>query len=339
MAVLVERDQVAKVQDLSNAFVNADRKKLPFTSAVRKGSKPMNVQLEYAVEKYSSPTTVGVADEADPGSYEDPSAGDANLYARLQTWERAAKLGGLALSTTNQAGITPRNVMAVKIAKKLIELKRDVETTFLGDNESAAQTTSVNANATRGLLKWVQSTQQAHYPVDVNYLTPATSIDAVTVTADYKDSTITSVLKSMYDQHGDQEADIDIWCGSTWKSALGHSMTFYSRNEVNMTVTRSFVQNVGDNVILGKVDVLETDFGTAKVRVSNFINTGGDPTTAASKLLAVAVPNDMIEARFSEQPNKQDLAKTGRGEKFLVTATGALVVLNPLPFGKWTPAS
>jgi hypothetical protein len=175
--------------------------------------------------------------------------------------------------------------------------------------------------------------------VDLNYLTPATSIDATTVTADYKDSTITSVLKSMYDQHGDSEADIDIWCGSTWKNALGHSMTFYNRTETNMVNVRSWNQQAGDNVILGKVDVLETDFGMAKVRVSNFINTLGDPTSAASKLLAVAVPNEMIEARFSEQPNKQDLAKTGRGEKFLVTATGALVVLNPLPFGKWTPAS
>lgn len=218
-------------------------------------------------------------------------------------------------------------------------MKRDVETTFLGDNDSAAQTSGVNANATRGLLKWVSSTQQGHYPVDLNYLTPATSIDATTVTADYKDSTITSVLKSMYDQHGDSEADIDIWCGSTWKNALGHSMTFYNRTETNMVNVRSWNQQAGDNVILGKVDVLETDFGMAKVRVSNFINTLGDPTSAASKLLAVAVPNEMIEARFSEQPNKQDLAKTGRGEKFLVTATGALVVLNPLPFGKWTPAS
>lgn len=339
MSVLVERDQVAKVQDLSNEFVNADRKKLPFTSAIRKGEKPVNVQLEYAVEKFSTPNTAGVADEADPQSYEDPSSGDANLYARLQTWERAAKLGGLAISTTQQAGRTPRNIMALKIAKKLIELKRDIETTFLGDNDSAAQTSSVTANATRGLGKWISNSAQSHYPVDTNYLTPAASIDATTVTADYKDSTITNVLKSMFDQHGDFEADIDIWCGSTWKNALGHSLTFYSRNETNMTVTRNFQQTPGENVILGKVDVLETDFGVAKVRLSNFINTLGDPTTAASKLLAYAVPNDLMEARFSDQPNSEPLAKTGRGEKFLVTATGALVVLNPLPFGKWAPTS
>lgn len=339
MSVLVEREQVAKTQDLSNEFVNADRKKLPFTSSIRKGDKPVAVQLEYAVEKFAAATIAGVADEADPQSYEDPSSGDANLYARIQTWERAARIGGLAISTINQAGITPRNIMAKKIAKKLIELKRDIEVTFLGDGESAAASSSTSANATRGLLKWVQATAQSHYPVDANFLTPAASIDSATVTADYKDSTITNVLKSMFDQHGDFEADIDVWCGSTWKNALGHSLTFYSRNETNMTVTRNFQQVPGEKVILGKVDVLETDFGMAKVRLSNFINTSGDPTTAASKLLAVAVPNDMIEARFSDQPHSESLAKTGRNEKFLVTATGALVCLNPLPFGKWAPSS
>jgi hypothetical protein len=339
MSVLVEREQAAKVQDLSSEFVNADRKKLPFTSSIRKGERPVNVQLEYAVERFDAPNTAGVADEADPQTYQDLSAGDANLYARLQTWERAARLGGLAISTTTQAGITPRNVLAKKIAKALILLKRDIETTFLGDNDSAAASSSTTANACRGLIKWVSNTAQSHYAVDSNYLTPATSIDAVTVTADYKDTTITNVLKSMFDQHGDFEADIDVWCGSTWKNALGHSLTFYSRNETNMTVTRNFQQTPGENVILGKVDVLETDFGVAKVRLSNFINTLGDPTTAASKLLAVAVPNDMMEARFSDQPHSEPLAKTGRGEKFLVTATGSLVVLNPLPFGKWAPTS
>lgn len=339
MSVLVERDSVGKVQDLSSEFVNADRKKLPFTSAVRKGERPHNAQLEYAVEKFASPNTAGAADEADPQSYENPRDGDANLYARIQTWERAARIGGLANSTTAQAGITPRNVLAKAIAKKLIELKRDMETTFLGDNESAAQTSAVTANATRGMGTWIQTAAQNHYPVDANYRPLAAQIDSATNTADYKDSTITNVMKAQYDQHGDQDIDLDIWCGSTWKNALGHNLTFYSRNEANMTVTRNFQQTPGENVVLGKVDVLETDFGTGKVRLSNFINTLGDPTTAASKLLAYSCPMDYVELRLSDMPHSEALAKTGRGEKFLVTATGALVLTNPLVFGAWKPAA
>ena len=43
---------------------------------------------------------------------------------------------GHSVTFTQQAGISPRNVVAKKIAKKMIELKGDCELTFLGDQES-----------------------------------------------------------------------------------------------------------------------------------------------------------------------------------------------------------
>jgi hypothetical protein len=336
MATLVERDQVGKVQDLSDEFVNADMKATPFLSAVPKGAAPINAQLEYPVEKFATPQITGAVDEADPATFEDPSAGDAMLYARIQTFERAVRIGGLAVTTTHQAGITPRNIVAKKIAKKLIELKRDMETRMLGDDESQADN-GVVGNETRGLGKWISSTAQTHYPVDAAYLTPAASINTTAI-ANYTDATITDVFKSSYEQHGNGDAELMIFAGSTWKQGLGR-ITFYSRDESNFTQVRTFNQDAGDPVILGKVDVLETDFGTGIVRLSQFINTGGDPTTAASRRLAYLCPMDYLEARFSQQPVSIPLARTGRNEKFLVTATGALACLNPLPFGKWVPSA
>src|SRR6185295_6004570 len=129
--VLVERDAVGKTQDLAEAFVNAEKRKLPFTSAVRKGAAPVNAQLEYPVEKYDDPNTNGATDEADPKKYENPREGDALLYARIQTWERAGRVGGHATTFVHQAGVTPKNVLAKAIAKKLVELKTDMELTFL----------------------------------------------------------------------------------------------------------------------------------------------------------------------------------------------------------------
>ena len=146
------------------------------------------------------------------------------------------------------------------------------------------------------------------------------------------------VFKSSYDQHGNGDAELMIWAGSTFKQGLGR-ITFYSRNDSNFTQVRRFNQEAGDPVILGKVDVLETDFGTGIVRLSQFINTGGDNTSAASKRLAYLCPMDYVEARFSQNPISIPLAKTGRNEKFLVTATAALAVTNPLPFGKWAPSA
>lgn len=336
--VLVERDAVGKVQDLATQFANAEKRSLPFTSAVAKGTAPVNAQLEYPVEQYDDPNTDGASDESDPQKYENPREGDGLLYARIQTWERAARVGGHATTFVHQAGVTPKNVIAKAIAKKLIELKTDMETTFLSDNESQAEVNSNTPNKTRGLGKWISASAQSHYPVPADYRTPTGSIDASTATADYTDQTITAVAESMFTEHGDENADIDVWCGSTWKRKLGR-ITYYQKTETGMTCVRHFNQNVEDEVVMGKVDVLATDYGTFKVRLSRYINASGNPRTAASKLLAYACPMKQLELRMSEQPYMLPLARTGRNQKFLVTGTGALACLNPLPFGKWAPGS
>lgn len=336
--VLVERDATGKVQDLAEAFVNAEKRSLPFTSSVPKGAAPVNAQLEYPVEQFDTPNTDGASDEADPLKYENPRENDGLLYARVQTWERAARVGGHAVTFMNLAGVTPRNVIAKAIAKKLVELKTDMETTFLGDNESQSETGSTTPNHTRGLGKWIQSTAQSHYAVPAAYLTPAASIDASTTTDSYTDQTITAVAESMFTKHGDEASDIDVWCGSTWKRKLGR-ITFYQKTESGLTNVRRFNQDAGDDVVMGKVDVLLTDYGMFKVRLSRWINTAGDPTSTASKLLAYACPMEKLELRMSETPYMLPLARTGRNQKFLVTGTGALACLNPLPFGKWAPGS
>jgi len=335
--VLVERDSTGKVQDLADEFVNAEKRMLPFTSAVPKGSAPINAQLEYPVEKFASPQTEGAGDEADPVVYENPRQDDGLLYARVQTWERAARVGGHALTFMNLAGVTPRNVIAKAVAKKLVELKTDMEVTMLGDNESQAETSAIVPNKTRGLGKWIQLAAQNHYPVPAMYRPPAASIDATTM-ANTTDATITAVAESMYTQHGDSEMDIDVWCGSGFKKNLGR-ITFYQKTDAALTSVRRFNQDAGDDVILGKVDVLLTDFGTFKIRLDRWINTAGDPTSALSKLLAYACPMRHLELRMSETPYMLPLARTGRNQKFLVTGTGALAVLNPLPFGKFAGAS
>jgi hypothetical protein len=75
------------------------------------------------------------------------------------------------------------------------------------------------------------------------------------------------------------------------------------------------------------------------VRLARFINASGDHTSAASKLLALGVIDELVETRWAAQPYAEKLAKTGRNEKFLVTATAALAVLNPKPFMAWRPGS
>jgi hypothetical protein len=337
MSTLVERDAVAKVQDLSDEFDNAKAFKFPFMSRVKKGSAPKNAKMTYAVEKYDDPKVTGAVDEADPEEFENPSEGDNELDVRVHVWERAVRIGGLATTVTHQSGITPKNVVAKKVAKKLIELKRDCEVTMLSDNESQVDN-GVVGNETRGLVKWAQATAQSHYAVPTNFLTPSGSIDASTAVADYVDSTITAVAQSQYDETGDETEENVIFAGSTWQRGLDR-ITYSSKDESNRTVVRHFNDKVGPRVVMGKVQMLETSFGDIEVQLSQHVNASGDPTSAASKRLAVGGPLENMEIRWADAPNMIPLAKTGRSTKFLLTATGALCVKNPRKLMKFAPGS
>lgn len=334
---MVEREAVAKVQDLSDEFDNAKAFKFPFMSRVKKGKAPNNAKMTYAVEKYDAPKTTGAVDEADPEEFEDPSNGDNEMDIRVHVWERAVRIGGLATTVTHQPGITPKNVVAKKVAKKLIELKRDCEVVMLSDNESQVDN-GVVGNETRGLVLWASATAQTHYPVPTDYLTPAASIDSSTALADYTDDTITAVVESQYGETGDETEENVVFSGSRWQRNLDR-ITFSVKTESNRTIVRHFNDKIGPKVVLGKVQVLETSFGDVEVQLSQHINTGGDPTTAASKRLAVGGPLDNLTIRWADAPNMIPLAKTGRSTKFLVTATGALAVDNARKLIAWKPGS
>jgi len=336
MSALVEREAVAKRQDLSDHFDNAKSFAFPFMSRVPKGSAPKQAQLTYAVEKYDNATTGGVYDEAEPTSFENPSDGDAELYARIQIWEKAISIGSLATTTTEQAGITPRNVVAKKVAKKLIELKRNLEVTMLSDNESAAEG-ATSPNKTRGLAKWSQATAQSHYPVDANSLTPTASIDTTAI-ASIDDSTITTVMQSQFDNTGNENEENVLFTGSTLKRAFDR-LTFSTRDVASRTMVRRYNAAQSSTVNLGPTKDIETGFGDLEVCLSQHVNLSGDPTSAASKRLGLGTPIDNVEVRWSDAPNMIPLAKTSRSTRFLVTATGALAVYNPLKLIKFAPSA
>lgn len=337
MSTLVERDAVAKVQDLCDEFDNAKAFKFPFMSRVKKGPAPKNAKMTYAVEKYDDPKITGAVDEADPEDFENPSEGDNEMDVRVHVFERAVRIGGLATTVTHQAGITPKNIVAKKVAKKLIELKRDCEVVMLSDNESQVDN-GVLGNETRGLVRWAQATAQSHYPVPTDYLTPAASIDASTAMADYTDDTITAVLESQYGETGDETEENVVFAGSRWVRNLDR-ITYSVKTESNRTTVRHYNANVGSKVVLGKVHMLESSFGDLEVQLSQHVNVSGDPTSAASKRLAVGGPLDNMAIRWADAPNMIPLAKTGRSQKFLVTATGALAINNARKLIKWAPGS
>lgn len=334
MPQLIERDAVAKKQDISDVIHIADQKKAVFWPTVKKGTKPTNTLTEWPVDNYPDVNTEGAVDEQDAKDFEDLSTPDAVIYGRVQIWERKPKVSRLAQVVNNQAGVGPKKAFARSLAKGMVMIVRDMEATFLSDNESR-KGTSTKGYKIRGLLKWAQSTAQSDLPVDDGYLTPADSIYTGTLAA-LTDDHLAGIHQSMFDQSGNEDAQTVLYAGSALKRRIS-KLTSYGKDEVGFTQIRRYNQNDGKKVVQ-KVDLIETDFGQSIIRLSSMINLSGNPKSAESKRQGVLVNHDNVVARFAEAPNSRELPDGGGGPRALIEAIGTLEVGNPLLLGKISPS-
>lgn len=339
MGQVVERNAIAKRQDLSDELSLADSKKTIFTSMVKKTSGPENTLIEWPVDNMPEPQSDGAVDEADTQDFEDLGSPKAVLQTRLQIWERKPKVSRLAQVAMNQAGVGKKKAFAKAVAKGLVALKRDIEFTVLSGREAAIGTAAVG-NQTRGLGKWIQDSAQSTYPVDAAFRTPTAAINTGTAIADMTDDTAIGIMQAMYDQTGDSDMTILGICGSIAKRGWSR-LVAYDKVPAGLTLTRQF-NNAKGRTVERKVDVLETDFGTVILRLSSFINTDGtvgSHKTDNSKRLTYFVPEEEVSMRFAEEPNSEELPNAGGGPRALISAIGALLVNNPLMFGKHAPTS
>lgn len=339
MAAVVERDQTGKREDLRDAITYADRKKSKFMTRIKKGTQPSNTLMEWMVDNYPEPRSEGTVDEADVTNFENFAAGRVPLNNRLQIFERKPKVSRLANKVSDVAGVGRRKEMAKSIAKSIVMVKRDMEFHVLSDLEAVVDDGNAG-NKTRALGKWIQSTAQAIYPVPDDYRPAAAQIDTTAI-ASIADDTIIGVMQAIYDVTGDDEADLVGWCGSTFKRAVS-KLTLYQPTVANFDSVRRFTQMGDGKKITQSVDVLETDFGTLKLVLAAFINTGGTEgahKSAASKRLCYVTPMEMLEWRASENPNYRALEDAGGGPRGLTESIGGLVCLNPKPFGAFRPSA
>lgn len=338
MPAFVERDAVGLRRDLSDALAVADAKKTSYTTALKKGVAPTNTLTEWPVDRYRAPDITGAVDEAPVTEYEDIHNVDAILSGRVQIKQNSWRLSRFADRVMDQAGVGRKKAFAKAMAKAIILLKRDWETIALGDGESQAGTGTVGGR-TRGMLKWAQATAQSDLPVDSNYRPPAAQNDTTAV-ASVTDETITGILQSLCDNTGDFEADLRMTVGSTLRRRLSR-LTFHDKDESGYTAVRRFNQSAEDAKLVLKVSVLDTDFGRVQLHTSSFINTGGDPTSAASKRLALIHPmtDECARMRFAWDLSARELPDDGGGRRAFAESAAVIEVGNPLWLARMVPSA
>ena len=332
MASLLERQQIGKREDLADLIALVDAHDCPVVSSAKKGSKPGNTLMQWQADSYDSAVTTGTVDGTDVGSsdYQNPGANRAILSNYVQIFRRSIRVSPLSLEVSNVAGL--KDELSGGIAKKLVELKRDLESTILSANDAQADD-GTNAYLTKALGTWISTSGGSVLQVDSGFRTPSASIESGTDTSNITDSHVQDVLASIYSQTGSIK-NYTVPLGRTLKRAFTDRLTGTrsvtdSSNNIAATQVRTFSPQSGKKVSIA-VDVFEGDFGTCSLVPDNFM-----PAQTDGYVLDMSG----IELRYGKLPEVKELPDAGGGPIRMIEAVAALVVQNPLAHGKFDLAS
>jgi len=347
MALLLEKGyngvQSGGREDLSNLIANVDAKSTVFTSLAKKGKKPGNVAMGWQMDKFSAAALGGTVDGTDvdmtsASSFTSPAEDRVLAQNYAQIFRRVFRVSSLADEIQVVAGV--RNELANGIAKKLVEIKRDMEMTFLNDQDAQADAGGTTPYLTKALGSFLDADGQTGsacaFRVNAKYYC-ANSLPnggATTTTpptaAELTEGNVQEVLKKIYEETGEIR-DYDVLVGTALKRAFT-SFTQSATGTNDRLAIKTFNQAASDKSFINVVDVFEGDFGRMRVHPTTHISQTSAGTNR--NYLGYIIPFDKVEIRYGKLPQIKELTDNGGGPARLIEAVAALIVTNPKGFGK-----
>lgn len=336
-------------EDLADYIAIVDSKSCPFTSMAPKGKDLGNVRFDWQVDSYSAPLLAGVIDGTDvtPTNASNPVANRARQFNYAQAFRRDLRIGFIA-ETQDVAGVTDE--LANGVTKKLIEIKRDMESTFLCTNQTAQADTGPNGvpYLTSSLGNWLTATPTSGavgVPATYNggnYGPASGAVDATAI-GSFVEGTVQNVLTAIYGATGVYRS-YDAIVGTTLKRAFtnltaGAITTTANSSNIAATSVRTFNQDMSSDTFKSSIDIFVGDFGTLVLHPTTFL--GGKNGTALDPLpkKGYVIPMDMVEIRYCKLPEVKPLADNGGGPGKVVQAIAGLCVKNAQGFGMFNAAS
>jgi hypothetical protein len=321
-------------EDLADIISVIDAKNTPFVSTAKKGADITNAGIfSFQADRYNDPEFDGVLSNADVTAFDDPAKNRALLSARAQKYRRSIKVDDFAQNASNVAGVGKKKEMARGVSKALVEVKRDMESSFCSGRESQEQA-STNPYRTRGLFSWISDAAQSDLPVPAAYRTPTDSINT-SAPASVTESGVQNLLQSIYQQTG-QIDDMVLLCGPTLKRAFTEFTRFSttgSNSEVGLSI-RTFNQSAESKKIVSAVNLFEGDFGTLRLVPSLFLRK--DASSTAQNGSGLVLDMSKCEVRFARRPRFQELEDQGGGPRGLIDAIASVTCMAPQGMGKFT---
>lgn len=331
-------------EDLADYIAIVDQKSTPLVSMSPKGKDLGNMQFSWLVDNYQAPQLQGVVDGTDVtvSSASNPVTNRTRLNNYAQAFRRDLRVGFIA-QTQDVAGVT--NEIANGIAKKLVELKRDMEATFACTNQASQADNGTNAYLTGSLGNWLTSTNSSNIGACASGspFLPASGAVDTTASASFTEATAQNVLTAIYGNTG-VFRDYDAILGTTLKRAFTNltasgTTQVANANAIAATSVRTFNQELSSDTFKSSIDIFEGDFGRLVLHPSVFVGGKNSTSLSAQAYKGYVIPMDMLEVRYSKLPEVQNLPDAGGGPARLVQAIAGLVVKNPSGFGMFNGAS
>ena len=346
---LLQPNQVGIREELADYIAIVDQKSTPFVSMAPKGKDLGNVTFSWQVDNYAAPLPGGIVDGTDvtytagnPGSPVNPVPNRTRLSNYAQVFRNDLRIGFIA-NTQNVAGVGNGGEIANGISKRLIELKRKMEATFLATNQTIQADNGTNPYLTSSLGKWLLTTNSAGIGAPTSTFAPNTAAIDATASASFVEATAQNVLTGIYNATGTFR-DYDVFLGATLKRAFTNltasgATQVANTNTIAATSVRTFNQELSDDTFKSSIDIFEGDFGRLILHPDVWISStdGSAFTTTAFK--GYVVPMDMVEIRYAKLPEVTVLPNNGGGEGRLIQAIAGLCVKNPAGMGMFNGAS
>ena len=316
---------VSNREDLTDVLTILAPEETPILSSANK-ERASATNVEWTVDSLSAPQTAGIAEGADVTAFTDQFAGRARLGNRVQKFRRDYMVSDLqeAVDSVGPAKIAQAEAKAIR------ELKRDIEATLAGTQDSAVEDGAGTANALRGLGDWIDSAGPADVPA--TFRTPAASI--VDVTDDvFAESELNGLISSIFKVTG--TSDNLMLVADT---ALRTDISDFARiGGVSGDSVRSVNYDGNSGSIKLSVDLYQSDHGIVSV-----VNANPDcmPTQAGQAGMSGYVVNpeyygvhELIPMGSTRLPN------LGGGERGFVDCALTLGVYHPGAHGKITASA
>ena len=310
-------NQVGPRLDIADIIAVADMRNTPFATMVAKTKQAQSALFSNQADAYDDPKIAGAIDGQDVKEFEDGAKHRGLISGRVKIFERTAMVTTVKEAVANRGGIAAvKSEFARSKAKKAIEFKRDQEATFLGDQDSAADTGAA-AGQTRGVGAWISATAQGDQPVPSQFLTPSGCIYGGTAAA-FDEAALRGLLQARYEQVGLPQGVLVALCGTAIKNIVS-DFSRYNESKDGQSNVR-FYQNVELTKVRNTVDMYEGDYGEVEFHLDNFL---------PDQKRAYVLDMDYWDQYFLKNPTWTDLQNEGGGPRALLQGILGLLCENP----------